>query len=258
MQFWEKFSSLKEAFDYLDENIDSTGKNLPTININSIEKHNFIFKLKSTIYLLKQDRFFFKTLIKKPLFYIYKILRSFLKSKSYIENNNIFLFNLKNLKSIDKYIQDKSYQIIWGFSYCQKPVNCPKKRFSSECIYDVNNPVCKNCYICKCANLIHKDDKFLVIPDVKYIGKELIKIHNDNKKICFVISSCDLSIKMNSDFANMLNIKGMGIKLSGRTCVNFKSFLYAEKGIKSAMTDLTSDLKKVLTDLIKARLVSKI
>ena len=96
MQFWEKFSSLKEAFDYLDENIDSTGKNLPTININSIEKHNFIFKLKSTIYLLKQDRFFFKTLIKKPLFYIYKILRSFLKSKSYIENNNIFLFNLKN------------------------------------------------------------------------------------------------------------------------------------------------------------------
>ena len=94
-----------------------------------------------------------------------------------------------------------------------------------------------------------------MIPDVYYIGEKLLEIINKNpdKEIVFIISSCELSIKMFSDYANMLKIKGLGIKLTSRICTNFKSFLYAEKGKKTGITDLERKNKEFFLEILKLR-----
>ena len=100
-----------------------------------------------------------------------------------------------------------------------------------------------------------KEDIFLVVPDVYYISKKLIEIKkkHPDKEVLFVIITCNLSIHMFADNANIFKIKGLAIELSGRICVNNQTFLLAEKGIKPGITCLSYDNEDIVFELLNIR-----
>ncbi|MBN2478965.1 MAG: hypothetical protein JXA94_01930 [Parachlamydiales bacterium] len=259
----EKYSSFTDDKKSLD-NENQPGKDYffnknpknPKIT-TSLEKHNFIFKLKSLKYLIKQDKSnnFLKLFKKRPFFYLKNLFTSYLKSKPYIQSGDNFLFNIATLEILKDRLKKPDVILLFALSYCQRPKECKEKRFSSDCKYDPISTVCSQCFLGKCANLIQKTDKFLIVPDVKFIGDTIFEILNNekDKEIIFVVSACDLSIKMFADFANILKIKGIGIKLQGRVCLNFETFLHAEKGLKNSLTNLSNDSESLMLELLKTR-----
>ncbi len=261
MKFWENFSSFDIANEAWDKNQAYLESNTPLKKVQLEPKIKVTFskfiRIKSLFYLIVQDKKFklLKYFIKNPLFYLFNLLRSYLTKEPYVKEKELFLFNLNSLNELKNIALNKNALFIFGFSYCQKPIECPKKRFSSECFHNYQNDICSQCFIGKCANAINTNDIFLVIPDVYFIGDKLIDLihQNPKKEIVFIITSCELSIKMFSDFANMLKIKGLGLQLTKRVCVNFESFLYAEKGKKSGLTDLDTKNKNLFFEILKLR-----
>lgn len=261
MKFWENFSSFNSANDAWNKKQASleTKNNVKKILFEPKIKIDFskLDRIKTLFYLIKNDKnlFFLKKIKKNPLLYLFNLFRSYITKEPYRIENDFFLHNFSNSNDLKKNAFDKNATFIFGFSYCQKPINCPKKRFSSDCIHDYRNDICCQCFIGKCANAINKQDMFLVIPDINFIGKKIFEIYDNNpkKNIVFIISACELSIKLFSDYANMLKIKVLGIKLTNRVCTNFKSFLYAEKGIKTGITDLHEISKNFILEILKIR-----
>ena len=271
MDLKEKFSSLEKkskSKDPKSENLDKN-KNLLDKNISkkdqrfspkikNFEKFTLFFRLKGLIYLLKQDkklkllRFF----IKKPIYHSFNLFKSYIQKKPYIkEEKDLFLFNLKSFNDFKNHLSNKNTLLIICFSYCMKPKHCPEKRFSSDCIHDPNHPICSTCFIGKCINSLPKEDLFLVIPDVYYISDKLtqIKKSHPDREILFVIMTCNLSIHMFADNANMIKMKGLAIEISGRICVNNKTFLLAEKGIKPGVTCLSYKNEDIVFKILYIR-----
>jgi len=272
----EKFSSLeiqKKSNDSKSEDLNKN-KNLLVKNISiknvskknkrfspkikNFEKFTIFFRFKGLIYLLKQDKKFklLRFFIKKPIYHSFNLFRSYLQKKPYIkEEKDLFLFNLKNFEDFQKHLSNKNTLLIMGFSYCMKPKLCPKKRFSPDCIHDLNHSICSTCFIGKCINLMSKEDIFLIIPDVYYISGNLIDIkkNHPDREIIFLIMTCNLSIHMFSDNANMIKIKGLSIELSGRICVNNKTFMLAEKGIKPGITSLSYKNEDLVFKILNIR-----
>lgn len=261
MKFWENFSSFELANQAWDKKqaLLENKKPLKKVLFDPRIKISFsnFTRIKSLLYLLQKDKKLklIKFFIKKPLFYLHNLLKSYFSKAPYIVEDNVFLFNLSNFKELKKITDNKDNLFIFGLSYCQKPIECPKKRFSSECIHDYENDICAQCFIGKCSNAINNNDIILVIPDIYFFSETIIELINKNpeKQIIFVISACELSIKMYSDLANMLKIKGLGLKLSSRVCTNFKSFTYAEKGQKNSVTDLNLCNKELMIEIMKIR-----
>ncbi len=224
----------------------------------NLEKFTFFFRLKGLLYLLKQDKksILLKYFIQRPIFHSLNLIKSYIQKKPYVkEEKDLFLFNLKNLKDLNNWITNKKTILAIGFSYCMKPKKCPQKRFSPYCIYDSNHFACSTCFIKKCINLISKEDIFLIIPDVYYICNQLldIKKKHPKKELVFIIITCSFSIHMFADNANMVKIKGIGIRLSSKVCINNKSFLLAEKGIKPVETSLSVKTQNKVLDILKIR-----
>ncbi len=48
----------------------------------------------------------------------------------------------------------------------------------------------------------------------------------------FLITACELTLEMFGDWGNMLNIRGLGVRLDGRICNTMKAFELSEIGIK--------------------------
>ena len=65
--------------------------------------------------------------------------------------------------------------------------------------------------------------------------------------------TCNLSLHMFADNANIIKMKGLVIELSGRLCVNNKTFLLAERGIKSGVTHLSLKNEDKVLELLKMR-----
>jgi hypothetical protein len=265
MKFWENFSSFESANAAWDkkqaslENILSLKKVLFEQK-NKLKFSNFI-RIKSLFYLIRQDKRLklLKFFLKKPIINSYNLFRSYLSKEPYIKEKDFFLFNLSNLNELKQLALENSSLFVFGFSYCQKPFECPQKRFSSQCLHDYNNNICSQCFIGKCTNAMNNKDIFLVITDIYHFAKKILELinKNPNKKIIFIITSCELSVKMFSDFANVLKIKALSIKLTKKVCLNYKSFLTAEKGKKSVITDLDKEKKILFLELLKLRYVSK-
>ncbi|NGX49163.1 MAG: hypothetical protein K940chlam5_00759 [Candidatus Anoxychlamydiales bacterium] len=100
-----------------------------------------------------------------------------------------------------------------------------------------------------------KEDLFLVIPDIYYIREKLLEIKKKHlgREILFIIMTCNLSIHMSADNANMIKMRGLAIELSGRICVNNKTFLLAEKGIKPGVTCLSYKNEDVVFKILNIR-----
>ncbi len=221
-----------------------------------LEKDSRLFRLKGLLYVLKADKKkdLLKYFFKRPFLHTFNIIKSFFKKRPYTLDQRVYCFNVSDISSFKKKLQNPNTILIVGFSYCQKPKNCPSKRFSSNCINDPNSPVCQNCFIGNTTQM-KKNIYFLNIPDIQYISKQIIEkiTQNPEKEVLFLISSCEFSIKMFADFSNILKITGLGIELSGYTCLNFKSFLFAENSIKNTTTYLSKNDQSIFLDLINSK-----
>ena len=264
MIFKEKFSALRKIATLKDkksrksaEISDTQKKTSIKENIKPIKKVTRFFRFKSLVYLLKQDKklILWNFFLKRPFFHTFKLIKSYLKKAPYIQKEDLFFFNLDSLNGLTKKAKDKNSLFVFGYSYCMKPKKCPAKRFTKDCIQDKNNEICQKCEIFHQISKINQNDILLIIPDTYYIGIKLAEIieKNPKKEIIYIIITCNMCINMFSDLSNMLNIKGLSIELSGRVCRNYKSFLFAEKGIKSGITNLYNDSDEKILDILKLR-----
>lgn len=269
MNFREKFSAIEVANLAKEQNKvfieDEPSKN-KAIELFEIKKNIFpkpifpkFFKIKTLLYLLKQDKkcknsHLLKFFIKRPFYYSYNLLKSYLRTNPYVLDNDVFLFKMRNINDLQRKTEDKNALFVFGFSYCQKPKDCPVGKFTPSCS-PIKNSVCLNCFIGKCFKMSSNRDQFLVIPDIYYISVKLTELiqRNPKKEIVFVICSCYLSIKMFLDFANMVKLKGVALPLINRVCLNYKSFLFAEKGKKNGITDISEKNKDFLFNILKIR-----
>ncbi|NGX56451.1 MAG: hypothetical protein K1060chlam5_00694 [Candidatus Anoxychlamydiales bacterium] len=264
MKYFDKFESFKKAEDSWDKKAKELSriKALKTQsnpkNTAILEKENIFLRLKSLFYILKTDKNkkLLKYFLKSPISYSFNLLSSYFLKKPYTYQNDIYFFNIKDEKELNKLLIQKNTILIVGFSYCHKPFECPSMRFSKDCKYDYSNDICAQCFIGKCINTISDPSAiFLNILDINHIGEKLFEIKNSNpnKKIIYILTACTLSIKMFADLSNMLKIKGISIPLDGRVCVNFKNFHLAEIGIKKNITSVREFHKKKILEFLAIR-----
>jgi hypothetical protein len=215
-------------------------------------------KWKSLKWMLTKDHegIIFKGLIKHPFKYTWAFIKSTFKQKPYKRKDDFFLYGIDSVEQFVNLLQTDNTLLVLGFSYCQKPFECPSGRFNADCLRDPENLVCQQCYIGKavhastCSNTIP-----LIIPTIHYIGGQIFDIvhKNPHKKVLFIITACEMTLEMFGDWGNMVDIKGIGVRLAGRICNTMKAFELSERGVKPGLTVLLDDTQNKVLDLIRAR-----
>lgn len=222
--------------------------NMPGIS----EKH---IKWKSLRWMITQDTKgeIRKGFFRHPLRYGWAFLKSIVKKKSFVRDGDFFFYGIKNVDEFKRLIQTNDHLFVLGFSYCQKPFECPSGRFSSDCIHDADHPVCRQCFVGKAFHAMPENTIPLVIPTIHYIGGQILDlIHkNPDKQIFFLITACEMTLEMFGDWGNMAGIKGIGVRLDGRICNTMKAFELSEKGIKPGLTVLLNDTQTRIIDLLR-------
>lgn len=190
--------------------------------------------------------------LKHPIKYTLRFLRSFLKKKSYSRDGDFFFYGLNSEKAFEK--AAKNAELVVGFSYCQKPHECPSERFTDKCVRDPEHPVCQQCPIGKILHALPQERVTpLIIPTVHYIGEKIFEhVHNNpDKEILFLITACEMTLKMFGDYGNMAGVKGIGVRLDGRICNTMRAFELSEAGIKPGLTLFTPETSKRVLDLVR-------
>jgi hypothetical protein len=212
-------------------------------------------KFKSLKYLVKHDenrvipRYFFK----HPFEYGLRLIKSLLKKKSYQRQGDLFFYGVKNTQEFIQALENQNSHIVVGFSYCHKPHECPSGRFTTACIHDPNHPVCGQCFIGKSVHALpEKGITILFITTIHYIGEKIFEaIHaHPGMEILFLITACEMTLKMFSDVGNMVGVKGIGVRLDGRICNTMRAFELSEKGIKPGLTVVLDETQKQMLELI--------
>ena len=143
-----------------------------------------------------------------------------------------------------------------GFSYCHKPFECPSGRFSDQCIHDPAHPVCGQCFISKCVHSLPVERNVpLFIPTVHYIAEKMLETvaRNPGKEVLFVITACELTLKMFADSGNMAGFRGIGVRLDGVICNTMRAFEASEVGIKPGLTVVLPDAQQRMLELLALR-----
>lgn len=194
--------------------------------------------------------------LKHPFSYGWRLVRSLLSRKAYHRDGDFFLYGLKNLQEYEALIRNEKILLVVGFSYCHKPFECPSGRFTDQCKYDLDNPICQQCFIGKCVHALPEKNMIpLFIPTIHYIGGKILDIvesHRD-KQVIFLITACEMTLEMFGDLGNLAGIKGIGVRLDGRICNTMKAFELSELGIKPGLTVVTDSTQKRILDLIRLR-----
>lgn len=213
-------------------------------------------KWKSLKWIICKDTDFkiIKSFLRHPLRYGWALLRSMIKKRSFLRDEDFFFYGLKNVDEFLRLIDDPKSLLVVGFSYCHKPFECPSGRFTDACIHDPNNPICRQCFIGKSVNALPENScEILFIPTIHYVsGKILDLIHqNPDKTIAFLITACEMTLEMFADLGNMANIKGIGVRLDGRICNTMKAFELSEQGIKPGLTVVLEPTQQRIFNLIR-------
>lgn len=215
-------------------------------------------KWKSLKWMISQDhnKEIFNGFIKHPFKYGWNFLKSIWKSKPYKRQGDFFLYGVDSLTQFEEFLKDSNALLVLGFSYCHKPYECPSGRFTSDCMHDVNNPVCQQCFIGKSVHAANSKQTIpLFIPTIHYIGGKIFEIvhQNPKKSILFMITACEMTLEMFGDWGNMVGIRGLGIRLDGRICNTMKAFELSEQGVKPGLTVVLDDTQKTVLNLIRCR-----
>jgi hypothetical protein len=215
-------------------------------------------KWKSLKWMILKDhqKEVFRGFFKHPLKYGWAFLKSAWKTKPYQREGDFFLYGVDSIVQFEELLQDQQAILVLGFSYCHKPFECPSGRFTPDCMRDENHPVCQQCFIGKAVHAATPKQMVpLFIPTIHYIGGKIFEIvhQNPGKPILFMITACELTLEMFGDWGNMVNIRGLGIRLDGRICNTMKAFELSEQGIKPGLTVVLDDTQKVILRLIRTR-----
>lgn len=215
-------------------------------------------KWKSLKWMILKDhqKEILKGFLKYPLRYGWEFLKSAWRSKPFLREGDFFLYGVESLTQFEELLKDRNALLVMGFSYCHKPFECPSGRFTPDCIHDPQHPVCQQCFIGKAVNAATPQQTIpLFIPTIHYIGGKIFEIvhQHPGKPVLFMITACELTLEMFGDWGNMVNIRGLGIRLDGRICNTMKAFELSEQGIKPGLTVVLDETQKTILRLIRCR-----
>lgn len=194
--------------------------------------------------------------LKRPLKYGLGYLKSVIKKDSFVRDRDFFLYGIQSVSEFEKLLEAEDTLLVLGFSYCHKPFECPSGRFTDACIHDPEHPVCRQCFIGKAINALPEKNAIpLAIPTVHYIGGKIFEIVHKypNKRVIFMITACEMTLKMFGDLGNMVGIQGIGVRLDGRICNTMRAFELSENGIKPGLTVVTDETQQRMLDLLRLR-----
>lgn len=215
-------------------------------------------KWKSFKWMVQKDEGLniLRQFFKHPFKYGWRFLKSVIKPKSYRREGDFFLYGLSSLQEFEALLKDKEAILVVGFSYCHKPFECPSGRFSASCIHDPEHPVCQQCFIGKAMQTLHPQAAIpLFIPTIHYVGNQIFEIVHryPGRPILFMITACELTLEMFGDWGNMVDIRGVGVRLAGRICNNMRAFELSEQGVKPGLTVVLDETKQRFLQLIRCR-----
>lgn len=233
-----------------------TLKQLPNMPGITPETANNL-KWKSLWWMIARDEKWkiFRHFMRHPLRYGWMLLKSMIKKKPYLRDDDFFLYGINSVDEFESYLAKPDALVVVGFSYCHKPFECPSGRFTDRCIHDSANVVCQQCFIGKVVHALPETSTIPVfIPTIHYIGNKIFEIVHTNptKQILFLITACEMTLEMFGDWGNMVNIKGVGVRLDGRICNTMKAFELSEAGIKPGLTVVLPHTQKRILKLIKS------
>ncbi len=257
---WDQYETWEAAECAWDQRAEIAAKKKPLRRLKTLPLMPGVtpetakgLKWKSLKYMVAydKDRKILKHFLKHPLRYSLRFIRSFVKKKSYRREGDFFLYGLKSVKEFER--RWKKDLLVVGFSYCQKPFECPSKRFTDQCVRDPENRVCQQCPIGKVLHALPKESIPLIIPTVHYIGEKIFEyVHaNPDREVLFLITACEMTLKMFGDYGHMAGVKGIGVRLDGRICNTMRAFELSEKGIKPGLTVFTPKTEKRVLDLVR-------
>jgi len=265
LTLWNQGTSWQEAEKAWDDSSLAAQKSHPLKILSTLPQMPGMTKetakglqYKSIKYLLFQDpkHIFLRYFFKKPFQYAYQFIRSALKRKSYDRDGDFFLYGIKSVEAFKAEIKKENTLLVVGFSYCHKPHECPSGRFTAECQHALDNPVCRQCFIGKTVHalpLFKGNIHPLFIPTIHYIGEELFKLkeQHPDKTLLFLITACEMTLEMFGNWGNMIQAKGIGVRLDGRICNTMRAFELSEAGIKPGLTVVLPSTQTRILDIIK-------
>lgn len=215
-------------------------------------------KWKSLQWMVLNDhqREVLRGFLKHPFRYGWALIKSAMRAKPYSRAGDFFLYGVKSVAQFEELLKDRNALFVLGFSYCHKPFECPSGRFTPDCMHDPENLVCKQCFIGKAVLASEAKNTIpLFIPTIHYIGGKIFEIvhQNPGKPVLFIITACELTLEMFGDWGNMVNIRGLGVRLDGRICNTMKAFELSEQGIKPGLTVVLDETQKRIMQLIRSR-----
>lgn len=260
MKVWDEHSSWQEAEAVWDLRAKEakakrplrTLKVLPDIP-GIVPKTAEHLKWKSFKYMLfhPEGKKILRYILRHPFRYGRRYLGALGKKSSFTRDEDFFLYGLKSVEEFVKLAEDSL--IVVGFSYCQKPHECPSGRFTADCIHDAGDPVCQQCDIGKVWHALPGNAFVLWIPTIHYIGEEILKLREKypKRRLLFLITACELTLTMFGDWGHMAGIEGIGVRLDGRICNTMEAFELSERGIKPGLTVVTEPTQKRILELIQ-------
>jgi len=219
-------------------------------------KKNLRWKAMNYLAKYDEEKFFIKYFFSKPIRHGFNLLRSYLTTLPYIRDDDFFLYGLQNEAEFKQLLAKPNSKLVIGFSYCHKPFECPSGRFTQECIHDDTSPVCGQCFIGKCVHSLPSKQVLPVfITTVHQIGEVIVKEvkKHPELEITYIITACEMTLRMFGDWANMMKVRGLGIRLDGQICNTMKAFVASEHGIKPGMAVVLDNTQKRILQLIKFR-----
>lgn len=214
-------------------------------------------KWKSLKWMIAKDHQWkiFRHFMKHPLRYGWALIKSMVKSKPFLRDDDFFLYGLQSVDEFEFLLSQPDILLVVGFSYCHKPFECPSGRFTDQCIHDASHNACKQCFIGKTVHALPETNTVpLFIPTIHYIGEKIFEIvhNNPEKRVIFLITACEMTLEMFGDWGNMVGIKGIGVRLDGRICNTMKAFELSEMGTKPGLTVVLPHTQKRILDLIRS------
>ncbi len=256
--FWDQFSDGEKAEAAWDGKARELGASHPLKILRTLPQMPGIaegaIKRKGLFYLLRHaNGLFWRYFFRQPLCYTLRLFRSYLRGKSYVRDGDFFLYSFSSLAQFTEKLRDPNSLFVLGFSYCHKPFECPSGRFTDQCIKDPEHPVCRQCFIGKCAHAAPPSAKLLWIPTIHYIGEQMfvLKEAHPDKKIVFLITACEMSLEMFGDWGYMAELEGIGVRLDGRICNTMRAFELSEKGVKPGLTVVLDETQKRMLEILK-------
>lgn len=258
-------NSWDQAEQAWDQQAKKAAENHPLKTLKSFPKMVGItketaknLKWKSLKWMIQKDNLkqIRKGFLKHPFKYGWALLKSLCSSSSYKREGDFFLYGLSSVVEFEVLLKNVQSLLVLGFSYCHKPFECPSGRFTDQCIHENSNLICQQCFIGKAVKASQAEQTIpLFIPTVHYIGGKIFDLVDryPHHSILFIITACEMTLKMFADWGNMINIQGIGVRLEGRICNTMKAFELSEQGIKPGLTVVLKESQKQILKLIRLR-----